>query len=475
MGLAVPAALWGLTALVALVLLSFWRLRPARLPVPSVLLWKLLPDRVPPVRALRRPRASMSLLVQMLAVAAGVLALAKPYTEEQATKPRTVAIVVDLSARMLPRLDAAKDAYAQVRAALAPGDRVVTYTFPPVARHEGAFAWGVAHAAGDASIAIGLARREADIVVFIGDRPVDAPCEQVLVGGPMANTGVVDASLDGGRVYARILGPEGERVAEFAPAPEIRVADDAFALDDVLYLDRGKGTVDVLLAGRPHAEIRRALERHPRVRLVTGGRADVVVRVGEPARADDPPSRVVVHLEGEGFVPKTVATAHGLMNGVAASEVVLARAATISGDGEALLFADGRKVAVVRGREILIAAEIERAGWPAFPSFPIFWSNVIDFFSSDEWLVRRTFAPVGLADGRTVRAERVGENRFGADIVHANLLERRASDLAGESRPFDPSRLPSAVVESRRRDLSRWPAVLALLLVLTAWWLERKP
>jgi hypothetical protein len=242
----------------------------------------------------------------------------------------------------------------------------------------------------------------------------------------------------------------------------------------VLYLDRGKGTVDVRLAGLPHAEIRRALERHPRVRLVTGGRADVVVRVGEPARADDPPARVIVHLEGEGFVPKTVATAHGLMNGVSASEVVLARAAPID-DGEALLYADGRKVAVVRGREVLISAEIARDGWPAFPSFPIFWSNVIDFFSSDEWLVRRTFAPVELADGRTVRAERVGENRFGADLVHANLLDRRASDLAGESRPFDPSRLPPAAVARGRRDASVWPALVSLLLVLTAWWLERKP
>jgi hypothetical protein len=126
----------------------------------------------------------------------------------------------------------------------------------------------------------------------------------------------------------------------------------------------------------------------------------------------------------------------------------------------------------VRGREVVLAVDFDARS--AFPSFPIFWADVINFLANDEWLVRRTFAPAELADGRTVRPERVGANRFGPEIIHANLLDRRASDLQGASRPFDPYRIPPPPAGRRRRDLSAWPAVAALVLVVVSWALERK-
>jgi hypothetical protein len=134
-------------------------------------------------------------------------------------------------------------------------------------------------------------------------------------------------------------------------------------------------------------------------------------------------------------------------------------------------------IASVRDREIVIGAEIPPDGWPVFPSFPIFWSNVIEFLASGttrEWVIRKTREAVMLRDGRTVQPTRVGANRFGGETVHANLLDRRASDLSGESRPFDASRLPEAPVERGRKDLSAWPSALSLLFVLLAWWCDMK-
>ena len=74
-----PAALWALSSLALLVLFSLWRQAAARTVVPSVVLWKKIPERNPPIRALRRPKWRVELLLQALAIAAAVAALAGPF------------------------------------------------------------------------------------------------------------------------------------------------------------------------------------------------------------------------------------------------------------------------------------------------------------------------------------------------------------------------------------------------------------
>jgi len=95
-----PAALWALTSLLLLILFSLWKQAAARVTVPSLALWKKIPERNPPVRALRRPRWRFELLLQALAIAAAVAALAGPYREKEDFQPRRVALVFDTSARM---------------------------------------------------------------------------------------------------------------------------------------------------------------------------------------------------------------------------------------------------------------------------------------------------------------------------------------------------------------------------------------
>ncbi|MBI2930908.1 MAG: BatA domain-containing protein [Planctomycetes bacterium] len=475
MSFAVPAALWGLLAVGLPLLISFWRLRPTSVVVPSVALWRELPDRVPPVRALRSPRLSAIVMAQMAAVACVVAALAGPFAEFEAAKPRTVAIVIDLSARMYPRLAEAREAYERIRGALGREDRLVVYTFPPPARNR--LVWEVAPFSGDATVALELAAREADLVFFLGDRPVDAPCEQVLVGGSFANTGVIDANVDGDKVWIRTVSPEGERVTPHDPQPEIRVAEDGFPLDDVLFLDSSARPVEVALEGRPHAGVRRVLERLEGVRLVKGGHPSIVVRVGEAGRVDDPPVRVIIDPPETGAAIDSDAIAfvpHPLFESVRAEEFPLEGAREVRG-GSALALVGGRPVMALFDRELVIGGTFPSGPWP--PSLVIFWSNVIEFLAGGrtrQWTARRTDRTLELEGGRVVQPRRVGRNEFFGEVVHANLLDREASDLSGQRRAFDASRLSAAPVERRRRDLSVWPACVALVLMSLSWWLERK-
>jgi hypothetical protein len=256
----------------------------------------------------------------------------------------------------------------------------------------------------------------------------------------------------------------------------VRVSDgDAFPLDDVVYLDRGPSEVTVRLAGRRHEDIRRALERNPRVRLLTGGSPDIVVRVGEAAQAGDPEAQVLVDPPGggEAVLGEPEPADHPILRSVRGDELRLAGMRVVTG-GTPLVSVGGRPVAAVEGRRVVFGAEFPpEAG--DFPSFPILWANVIDFLApGPSWLVRRTREPVDLADGRKVRAQRVGANRIDGAVVHANLLDRAASEVSGEARPFERPSLPAAPEARGRRSLAAWPCAAALALVLAAWWLERK-
>lgn len=84
-------------------LLGFLRLPPKRARVPSLLVWRGLRERTPPLREMRRPRLNATLILSALAVASGVLALSRPLLRLASSEPRDVILVVDTGARMLTR------------------------------------------------------------------------------------------------------------------------------------------------------------------------------------------------------------------------------------------------------------------------------------------------------------------------------------------------------------------------------------
>lgn len=124
MNVAVPAALWGLLVLPLIVLLYMLRTRRQDLPVSSLLLWQRARRDLAAHRPVRRFERSLLLLLQLLAVALLVLALARPQLRLPGAADLGTVIVVDTSASMQARdvipsrfVAAVEQAHAAIQAA----------------------------------------------------------------------------------------------------------------------------------------------------------------------------------------------------------------------------------------------------------------------------------------------------------------------------------------------------------------------
>lgn len=470
-----PAAFAGLASILLLILLSLWRQRPTRVVVPSVRLWEKIPDRLPPVRSMRRPRAGLSLLLQILAAAALVTAMAGPGVVRPRAAPRRIAVVVDLSAPMIPRMDDARRELAK----LDPADDIVLIESPSLARHE---RWGdlspltPIERAGDPRPALDLAASEAKRIVFVGDRspawspPPGVTLHLALVGGPLRNVGIVDAHVEAGKIFLRLSSPsevdlnldgharrltgaatylveipEGTRRIEAALTP------DDFAADDRVLLEREEGPVDVEFEGRPDSALRAAIEANSRARIVRNGNPRLRIRVGASAGRTAP---VVVDVDPPGGVegwlePGSLAVVpHALTRGVEADDLRFSQVGKIAVPVEAALIHGPGGIpvaAVVKPGEIVLAVRYAANGWPARPSFPIFWANVVEYAGS------------------------------GAGAWRARgLLDEAASRLGMERRPLDPAALGERPLAPVRTDFTGGSIVLAGLLVALLWGVERR-
>jgi hypothetical protein len=441
-----PAAFFGLTSIIVLILLSLWRLRPVKTIVPSVRLWREIPDRLPPVRSWHRPRANVSLMLQVLVAAALVFAMAGPGFTRLAPAPRRIAVVVDGSAAMSPRKEA-------VQRELDKLDRSDDLVFVPT---------------------LDLAVSEAKTVVYISDRapawnpPAGVNFQLVLVGGPLKNVGIVDAGVENGKLFLRLSSPAEVRVAvdgaeRRLPASAFHLADvpadarrieasldpDDFTEDDRVLLEREAARIDVGLEGRPDRAILAAIEADPRARVVRGGSPRVLIRIGSasgkaPLVVDvDPPDGV----ESWG-PPETISLAkHPLTEGMEAEDVKTAQVGTLAGPVDAaLILSGGKPVAAVRKPgEIAVAARYAESGWPATPSFPIFWSNVIGY---------------GASGAAAWRAQ--------------GLLDESASRPGLERKTLDPGALGTRPLVPLRNDLTAVSIALAALLLAVLWVVERR-
>jgi hypothetical protein len=100
MSFAVPAALWGLLVLPVIVLLYMLRTRRQDLPVSTLLLWQRARRELAAHRPVRRFERSLLLLLQLLAAAFLVLALARPQVRLPGAADVGTVVVVDVSASM---------------------------------------------------------------------------------------------------------------------------------------------------------------------------------------------------------------------------------------------------------------------------------------------------------------------------------------------------------------------------------------
>lgn len=534
-----PAAFWGLLSLGLLLLFSLWRQAAVRTAVPSLRLWKLIPERNPPLRALRRPRFRIELLIQALALATGVAALAGPYRASSEPVPRKVAFVFDTSARLLAddRLERLK-AEARGRAArLRPRDELHVYASSPEPRRLGGIDEVQAvHEHVDPEPLLVAARAHAEDVIYFSDRaPVRT--RALLLAGRAGNVGIVAFSADDAEVFARIVnhGPARRVAAEFRADAETQrfeidlpagertwsrpgslagkaavsltlFPSDPLSLDDAAHAVRlAPGRATVSASGRHLPDLVRAIGAVPGAEYRWDPRAtarDALVAVGIDAPPGKGAFRVWVDSPAEGFVPdRFTLKPHPLTAGMKEDQLTSARAAALpAGRGEPLIFANGAPVGVLEENGTLLRMnfEITPAGWPDTPSFPIFWTNVVDYARSSarSWAVVRSGEPFalpagarkvhartpghrwGLSDEGLFLAHSIGEYEVetpeGARVLKPSLLDGRESDTAGMARALDWDPADPAGRSPERRPLAGTLAAVVLLLVVLAWHLERR-
>ncbi len=526
-----PGALWALLSLVLLALFSLWRQAAVRVTVPSLLLWKRIPERNPPLRALRRPRWRMELLLQALAAAAAVTALAGPYFSTDVPPPRKVALVFDTSARMSAggRLEKAKEEAGRLVGRLRPGDETVVYWASPSPRRGGRIDdVRVVHAHVDTAPLLAAARRETENVIYVSDRAPEG-VRAALFGGEGGNIGIEEFSADDREVFARIVnhGPArrvplrmayGSRSlqrdidlasgltgwhtrADFSGADEVSLelaAADHFPLDDAARAVRlGPALRVVSVTGRNHPLLVRARESIPGVAVRRGG-GEALVSVGVDEEAGKAALRVSVESPAPAFVPQRFALAeHRLTAGMRGEEVVSAAAGELKEvpqGAEPLFYADGKLVGAFWDGAVRLSFEMNPSGWPATPSFPIFWANVVDAAAkrSRSFAVVRAGRPFpfpadiasveppsvdaiwSLSPGKAFLAHTVGVFRTGGRPLPVNLLDARESDTAGVRRPLDWSPEDPGGAARRPRLLGGHFAALSLALVVAAWFLQRR-
>lgn len=233
MTLALPAALWGLLLVPALVLLRVLALRPRAVTVPSLIPWRAAAAAAPPAGR-RRALLDWPLVLQILAVSAATLGAAGPEISRSpvaGSLARQVAVVLDNSASMGARPAGGKSRLEEASARLgaeidrlglgggalvvtAPEPRVVTRAAASGAELKAALQdVQLLESAGDLLGAVALARAtvgpDAPLIIVSDDlTPLESlPAENLLafrVGGPVRNFGIVAACVEDGRVFAAV-------------------------------------------------------------------------------------------------------------------------------------------------------------------------------------------------------------------------------------------------------------------------------
>jgi Ca-activated chloride channel homolog len=238
--LAAPAALWGLLAIPFLILLYLLRVRRKDHPVSSVLLWQRSAPTLAAVRPSKRIERSLLLLLQILATAAVVAALARPSLVVSSPDRGDIMLVLDLSLSMRAR-DVSPTRFERARAE----------ALDLVARLRPGQRSGIVVAGLRAQLLVPLTGERARVIAALrGIEPWDVAGDvrgAVLMAAeyPRGRTGGVQVWTDGARgglpalpgVTYRILGTSDDNIG----ITTFRIARDPRGTEALLRVDNFSG------------------------------------------------------------------------------------------------------------------------------------------------------------------------------------------------------------------------------------------
>lgn len=415
---------WALLLLPALVLLWLsaqrWRERRPR-PVTTWLLVERALSRLPSPPPARRFR--LEDLWQLAPAALLVFALAGPHRRPNEDRG-PLHVVADRSASMATRFEGNRTRLAAGLARLEADEEDVVVHGVPGPWHRGAVRQPTA-AENDPSA---LAERAAELraaghrVLVLSDRDVPelaAGIGLLLMGEPAANAGITECALDAeGRLLVRARStrrPRGSRLGvtvavgggppltrtaaegevslrvvlpAVRPASSDRVVvridssvgfPDANPFDDEVVLVPSARAVRVGFPPAGHDALHRAFSANPHTAVFRGS-GPAALRVGPSGSAD----RFTLRVAPDLGIPSSRARAlRGALGGELARDAadVFALAAvyeaTLPASARVLLSLGGEPLLVRHGRSVWLLADPEGTGWPARPSFPKVFADLL--------------------------------------------------------------------------------------------------
>lgn len=471
-----PAALFGLFGLIIIFLLGFLRIRPAKLVVPSLAIWKLIPERQPPLREMKRPRFSAQLFLQAAAFALGVFAVAQPFVTFFRDEPKHVVVALDTSPRMLTRhrdgktsFDKAREQVHRLAKDLSADDVVhIFFRQADVVRiekrqHRVQLDSLQAGAAGSFDeVVTRAAETQAQFpgapLFIVTDRPPRSawPGTLVLVGSADAdNVGIVDARPDG---FLRLVNTGAQREIRIAidgseravrvpagsssllvgkPVRDVRILDDDSLPEDnaVRASDLpGLGDIPVSIVGKElKPSLMRALQAIPGVQRVPSGGEVRILSGVEVDWTREKNAFILLPLIDSYEVRQVRFKHHALLDaGLPLSQIAPHQAETVNGGSTLMTDQNDRPIAAVMETPDSVTLALGFDPYSDQPVEKLTWLPILLARYFELIAARRANSPVPVFVRAGTRVPMIGTSTQGRWTIHAAILDEGQSVNRGE-------------------------------------------
>lgn len=529
MGFESPQLLFGLLALPIFLLLALWKDKPKEVKVPSVNIWRKIKERPAPIKAIKKPKLSAALILEMLAAALGILAIAHPYILTASEKPKDVIIALDNSASMLTkvskdqtRFGIAKKQIGEITDMLNEQDFVTIITAAQTRRLAKKEVAGYIEKINAEMIEDDLPKlvdmalaQKSQYVFLLTDHEenlggVDDKIEKIYIGDKSSNVGITKLAVSRKEsslydVFARVDNFSGveQKIALFLYRDGISIANKdlslrpgtnnvvfentdltntklvsvEFVLDDGFELDNKAQAIRlankplrILVAGDGNQFLRKAIEAIPDVDVTFSNSADVntnydIYICNEIAPAEfknancvliNPPTLPRQIKFGQSVSGVIDNVHHAILKSCNVGEIVISNAKVINHSNEAddIITIDGKPIGTIFENTLLLSFSLRLENgtfqsWVYYPSFPIFWSNYLEY----------------------VRSKDKQENDF---VPFNSLLSEKESNNGGLRKELSNKTLKSISNVVIREGLFKYFLAGCILMIVLSWFLERK-